>query len=155
MGALNRDGASRLHGIDESIGKRFGTGRQRKRRFQRCRHRNCETTFINDEFDVAADVRLRRGEMQAERRAGLIAADQYAEPIAGIARIIGASLNGSVLFAGNLGRRPRRCVRACGQNKAYASDEQTYRELHPTLFRDLFRRWAARTLPARNYQIVN
>jgi hypothetical protein len=31
-------------------------------------------------------------------------------------------------------------VRACGQNKAHASDEQTYRELHPTLFLPALRR---------------
>jgi hypothetical protein len=80
---------------------------------------------INDELDVAMDIRPRRGEIQAQRRAGLIAADEYAEPVAGIARIIGTSLNGSILFAGKLGRRPRRCVRACGLNKAHASDEQT------------------------------
>ena len=49
------------------------------------------------------DVRSRRREMQAQRRAGLIAADENAEPVAWVLRIVGAALNGSILFPGEFG----------------------------------------------------
>jgi hypothetical protein len=41
--------------------------------------------------------------MQTQRRARLIAADKNAEPVARVLRIIGAALNGAILFPGELG----------------------------------------------------
>jgi hypothetical protein len=41
--------------------------------------------------------------MQAYWRPGLVAADKYAQPIAGLLRIAGASLNGAILFARKFG----------------------------------------------------
>jgi hypothetical protein len=38
--------------------------------------------------------------MQADWRPGLVAPDKYAQPITGLLRITGTSLNGSILFAG-------------------------------------------------------
>ena len=41
-GNPNEDRSSRLHCVDKSIGNSFSASRQRKRQFERCRHRNCE-----------------------------------------------------------------------------------------------------------------
>src|SRR5262245_24032805 len=98
--------------------------------------------------------------MQAQRRARLIAPDNYAEPVAGILRIIGTSLDGSILFAGKFGRCPRRCMGVPGHTKRHAPDEQAeHHQSHLTLsgthdVRARSRR-APSTVPAENYQIVN
>jgi hypothetical protein len=84
-----------------------------------------KVSFVDDQLDVAADIRPRRREIEAQRRAGPVAADEYAEPVAGILRILGASLNGSILFAGNFRRRPRRRTRLRDQSKDHAPDDET------------------------------
>ena len=62
-----------------------------------------ECVFIDDQFDVALDIRSHHREVQAHRRPRLVATDEYAQPIAGLLRIVSASLDGPVLLAGKFG----------------------------------------------------
>src|SRR5262249_6256248 len=118
----------------ESIGKRLRARRQRQRRFERRRHRNREGVLVDHQLDVAVNIRSRGREMQGERRPRLVAADEYAEPIAGVLRIIGTALNRAILLAGKLGRRPGWRIRVSRQSNGHASDEQAWRrESHLTL----------------------
>jgi len=50
--------------------------------------------------------------MQAKWRSGMVATDDYAEPIANLLRIIDTPLNRATLFSGELGRGPRCCFHA-------------------------------------------
>ena len=69
--------------------------------------------------------------MQAKWRSGMVATDDYAEPIANLLRIIDTPLNRATLFSGELGRGPRCCLHASSWIKAKASDKHAqYHEPH-------------------------
>src|SRR5438105_14736078 len=72
--------------------------------------------------------------MQAKWRSGMVATDDYAEPIANLLRIIGTPLDRATLLSGELGRGPRCCFHASHRIKAKASDKHAgYHDSHSIL----------------------
>src|SRR5437588_114203 len=77
--------------------------------------------------------------MQAKGRSGMVATDDYAEPIANLLRIIATPLNRAILFSGELGRGPRCCFHASSWIKAKASDKHAqHHEPHSILSTPIF-----------------
>ena len=72
--------------------------------------------------------------MQAKWRSGMVATDDYAEPIANLLRIIGTPLDRATLLSGEFGRGPRCCFHASNRNKAKASGKRAeYHDSHSIL----------------------
>jgi hypothetical protein len=72
--------------------------------------------------------------VQAKWRSGMVATDDYAEPIANIMGIIATPLNGPTLFSGELRRGPRCGLHASIWIKAKASDKHAqHHEPHSIL----------------------
>ena len=63
-------------------------------------------------LDISLNVWFGDREMQAKWRSGMVATDDYAEPIANLLRTIDTPLNRATLFSGELGRGPRCCFHA-------------------------------------------
>src|SRR5262249_17634370 len=109
------------------------TSRQRKR-FDGSSHRKREGILVDDQLDISLNVRFGDREMQAKWRSGMVATDDYAQPIANLPRISGAPLNRAILLSGELGGGPRCCFHASNRIKAKASDKQAeHRDSHSTL----------------------
>jgi hypothetical protein len=72
--------------------------------------------------------------MQAKWRSGMVATDDYAEPITNLLRIVGTPLDRATLLSGELGRGPRCCFHASRRIKAKASDKHAeYHDSHSIL----------------------
>src|SRR3984893_5890907 len=63
-----------------------------RKRFDRSRHRQRESIFVDDQLDISLNVWFGDREMQAKWRSGMVATDDYAEPIANLLRTIGKPL---------------------------------------------------------------
>jgi hypothetical protein len=73
--------------------------------------------------------------MQAKWRSGMVATDDYAEPIANLLRTIDTPLNRATLFSGELGRGPRCCFHASNWIKANADELRDRRVGGKAVFR--------------------
>ena len=126
IAALDREHASRLHRLGEIAGDGTGTRRHCERRFGRAGPESVKLSWSITSLMLPSMSGSRSREMQAGRRAGLVATHEDAHPIARIAGFRRTTLRRPLLLIGNLGFGPL-AVRARHRGNPQAQNENTCR----------------------------